>query len=203
MFDKEYQVLKEHAQEKPYWDKVHSREALCHGGRVYGVEWDYIVSQIPKKSSVAEVGCGRGFLLRRIKEEKKCSCYGYDLSSVAIEHVKGQGIDGEVHDFRKPQPNGRMFDCVVASHLLEHMEDENSLLKNLASMLKTKDGKVIVSVPTSNVALVAEIEHQRVYDRKSLGTIMKKVFKKVTIKTTQRKPKTPLLVAIGSNPYGN
>jgi len=127
MFDKEYQVLKEHAQEKLYWDRVHSREALFYGDRNYGAEWDYIVSQIPKKSSVAEVGCGRGFLLKRIQEEKKCDCYGYDLSSVAIEHIKNRGIDGEVHDFRKPQPNGRMFDCVVASHLLEHMEDEDSL----------------------------------------------------------------------------
>ena len=142
--------------------------------------------------------------MQRMKEEKDCSCYGYDLSSVAIDEIRKRGLEGEVADFRKPKPNGRMFDCVVASHVLEHMQDDSAFLKTLASLLKSEDGKVIVSVPMENIALVADLEHQRVYDEESLEQTMRSVFNDVTIKAVPRETKgrIPLLVAIGSKPHG-
>lgn len=201
-----YRIAKEDARESQYWEERHFADKVQRIRRVYPGEWKFICSQIPENSLVAEVGCGPGFLMTMLKKERKCSCYGFDLSQTAIKEVKRRGFDGEVADFRTHQVNGKMFDHVIASHVLEHMIDDVAFIEKLASLLKTKEGKVIVGVPTENIGLISELEHQRVYDASSLKQVMGKVFSDVIIKQTPRLKEgegSPMLVAIGSEPHGN
>jgi len=204
--EKAVEIVREAATNKQYWDERHFGDKVKRLKRVYPGEWDYIVEQLPVGSSVAEVGCGPGFLMDQMIADKQCDCYGYDLSSVAIDILKQRGMQGEVADFRDPKPNGKLFDHVVSSHVLEHMVDDVAFLKNLASLLKDKNGKVIVAVPTENVGLISELEHQRVYDADSLKVTLEKVFKEVHIalKPRDREGKllSPMLVGIGSRPHG-
>jgi len=75
MYEVEQKVLKDATMERQYWDEVHFLETVKGLKRDYTNEWDYIVSQVPEGSSVAEIGCGRGFLMDRIMSEKKCEVH--------------------------------------------------------------------------------------------------------------------------------
>lgn len=207
LYNKQVDVIKREAQEKKYWDERHFADRFKGLKRTYTGEWYYIIDQIKEGSSVAEIGCGLGFLMELLKAKKNCDCYGYDLSSVAVDSLKARGLKGELADFRTFSPNGQTYDYVVASHLLEHMEDDKGFLQKTVSMLKGNGSKVIVGVPTENLGVIAQIEHCQLYTKRSLTKVMKEVFKEVSVEFTDRvkgkKSKSPMLVAIGSEPYGN
>lgn len=194
-------VLKSRARESQYWEERHFSDKVQRLKRVYPAEWNYICSLIPEGSTIAEIGCGTGNLMELLKEERKCDCYGIDFSSIAIDEVKRKGFEGEVADFRKYKANGKLFDHVISSHVLEHMIDDVDFLKRMASLLKDKSGKVIVSVPVKNVG-ISEIEHYRLYTPETLKETMEKVFNNVYVETTPRiydGKSSPLLVGIGTN----
>jgi hypothetical protein len=205
MHSKQVEVIKKEAQEKKYWDERHFADSAKNLKRTYSGEWHYIMEQINEGASVAEIGCGPGFLMEMLKSKKNCECYGYDLSGIAIDAVKERGFKGEVADFRTFKPNGEAYDYVVASHLLEHMEDDKGFLLKTASMLKDDSSQVIVGVPTENLGVIAQLEHCQIYSKRSLTKLMKEVFKEVNVDYTDRKlgqkSKSPMLVAIGSKPH--
>lgn len=204
-----HDVTKENARSKRYWDECHLEDKVRRRKRLYSGEWGYIVDQLPANSKVAEVGCGMGHLMKMMKEGKNCDCYGYDLSSVAIQELKVAGFKGEVADFRTFKPDGKKYDYVVSSHVLEHMVDDVGFLKKCSSLLKNGNGKVIVSVPTADKHPISIMEHQRLYNQKSFREVMGEVFGKVSVKKVHKSadPKyhsrySPTMVAIGSQPKG-
>jgi len=86
---------------------------------------------------VLDVGCGEGWLVR-IMLEKGWDAYGCDISSVAIDEAQSAGPStrffvGTPTDL--PQDIG-MFDCVTATHVLEHLPDPRRLLDSLGNRLR-------------------------------------------------------------------
>ena len=207
LYDKQVDVIKGEAQEKKYWDERHFADSMKGLRRTYTGEWSYIIDNVKEGSSIAEIGCGPGFLMDMLLTKKNCDCYGYDFSSIAIDSLKARGLKGELADFRTFKPNGQAYDYVVSSHLLEHMKDDKGFLQKTALMLKDNDSRVIMGVPTENLGVISQIEHCRIYNKKSLTKLMKEVFSQVSVEFTDRvkgkKSKSPMLVAIGSKPHGN
>jgi len=210
MHRKEMEVAKAGAQNKLYWNERHFADRVQGLQRKYTGEFNTIGKYVKNNSSVADMGCGPGFFMEWLRDNKRCKCYGYDFSAFAISEVKDKGLDGEVADFRTFKPNGEMFDYVVSTHALEHMVDDEGYLRTCASMLKSKDGKVIVSVPSKDNAYTAAVEHQRTYTKASLTAVMKRVFKKVSVQMSHKstdkeaqKVTAKTFVAIGSQPHGN
>ena len=195
-------TIKAAAREKLYWDERHFADRAGGVKRIYREEWDFIADTIAEKSSVAEVGCGFGFLMEELRDKRNCDCYGYDLSSVAIDTLKARGMNGEQADFRTFEPNGRKFDYAISSHVLEHMKDEDDFLKRMASLLHSNDGTVIVSVPTDNLGIISVIEHERTYTPETLETLMRRNFDTVNIASFDREfpngKKSQMLVGVGT-----
>ena len=50
-------------------------------------EIDIFLSLIKKKSTVLDIGCGDGELLRKLKKNR-CKCYGVDFSQNLIQEAK-------------------------------------------------------------------------------------------------------------------
>lgn len=195
-FDRERErILHETTLTKDYWDTIH------HTENVQNLNWrsnmlkdtySQIAGMIPEGSVIADVGCGRGDLMKRLRDEKKVICTGYDFSDSAIKEVKQNGFEANVMDVRTFSLNGekKKFDVVVGSHILEHIQDDHAFVELLKGMAKP-DGRVILATP--HVPEIQNIsEHCRSYDQNELIEFMKSHFDEIELHKNNRD-----LVAVG------
>ena len=122
------------------------------------VEWEKIVSHIPKNSKFLDVGCGAGYSLMRASQDLNCEVEGIDADPG--NHGVGRFIKNMVktlaikQGFAENLPyENETFDIVYSSHVLEHVQDEGKALNEMKRVLK-KDGVLIIGMPTSNMALL-------------------------------------------------
>jgi SAM-dependent methyltransferase len=99
---------------------------------------------VPVGARVLDVGSGRGELLKRLSENGY-SVQGCDIDQTCVELG---GRYGEVQRLAvedvAPDKFDRRFDCVVLSHVLEHVEHPKDSLIRLASLT---DNYLVVSIP--------------------------------------------------------
>jgi methionine biosynthesis protein MetW len=55
-------------------------------------EYDYITQLVSSNSSVIDLGCGNGSLLKKLVEEKKVIAQGIEISSSGVEACKHKGL---------------------------------------------------------------------------------------------------------------
>jgi hypothetical protein len=171
--------LQEWSSESAWWDEKWMEVAIKRREQIHTPEVDYIVDNVPKNIEVGDIGCGSGYALYRLRNERDCRGYGYDFSSMAIEVLKTRGLDGEVCDVRTFNPNGTSYHTVVCSHLLEHVDDEyeERLIETVAKMAEKQ---AFISVPFEDKLW---IEHKRIYDEKQLQKVLKPHFAEVKVMT--------------------
>jgi hypothetical protein len=92
---------------------------------------------INDQSSVLEIGCGEAGLLAKLKGVTKC---GVDLSQNAIRNGSAKNPELELHcsAFESFANNGRKWDVIVASDLLNTVFDVQTLLERLHSFSHEK-----------------------------------------------------------------
>ena len=79
--------------------------------------------------------------------------------------------DYVVSDFEKEFPDGR-WDTVVAFEVIEHLENPDVFIKNVAEHLNP-GGRLVFSVPH----MVANHEHKHVYDAEKIKALIEKYLK--------------------------
>lgn len=103
-----------------------------------------VSKHIPSGARILDVGCGRGELLKRLSEEGY-EPYGCDMDDKCVQMGN---LYGEVQKLAveeiSPEKFGDKFDCVVLSHVLEHVENPRDILQRLASVSR---GFIVVSIP--------------------------------------------------------
>ncbi|MBP9762025.1 class I SAM-dependent methyltransferase [Patescibacteria group bacterium] len=102
------------------------------------------------RGRVLNVGLGYGAWDERLNRDSKLQVTGLDIQPELVTRFAGKysGINYICADVLMYETHER-FDTIVASHLLEHMEDPVALLRRFASWLKPS-GRVIVIVPNAN-----------------------------------------------------
>jgi len=113
--------------------------------RHHRVDYDSIVSLIPRGASVLDLGCGTGGLLARLRENGHARIMGIELDERAIVACVRQGFCVVQGDLNQGLPAfaDRQFDCVVLSQTLQSVMDVQRLL---AEMLRV-GRRGIVSFP--------------------------------------------------------
>lgn len=99
--------------------------------------------------TILDLGCGQGKPMEMIKLRMKVNrAVGVDLFKPYIEYAKKQKIHDEylIKDIRKVSFPNKSFDVVIASHVLEHM-NENDAWKVLEKMEKMAKKQVIIATP--------------------------------------------------------
>lgn len=106
-----------------------------------------VTGRIAAGTRVLDVGCGRGELLARLKNERGCECTGTDINPEVIAHVRAElGIpvlQGPLHELELPDAG---FDLVTMTEYLEH-EPQPALMLEQARRLVKPDGYVAIEVP--------------------------------------------------------
>lgn len=107
-----------------------------------------IAEALPSKQvRILDFGCGGGGLLRALGEHGFTNLHGVDPSRACAEQVStGAGIPAETGSlFAMPAGLGQ-FDCILLTHVLEHVEDVQGALRNLLPLLGP-DGMLYLEVP--------------------------------------------------------
>lgn len=108
----------------------------------YDAVLEAVEAHTTKGSRILDAGSGRGEVMRRLSE-KGYKVYGCDTDErcVAASSVYGEARLLGLEDV-SPETVGR-FDCVVASHVLEHVRDPKEVLERLSSV----SDLLVVAVP--------------------------------------------------------
>lgn len=104
---------------------------------------------LPSGSTVLDVGCGNGIISRGIGKEG-FNVFGIDISDKAIEKAKSltnlPNVKFEQISAEQLVADGKRYDAVICSEVLEHLNQPEKLLKVLYQSL-TDQGILIVTVP--------------------------------------------------------
>lgn len=159
-FEKKYHQL-----EKTHWWFRRRRDLV--------VDW---VANFSKDVTILDIGCSSGALLSDLKSKGFSGLYGIDISASAIAlarengHRNTQLMDGGNITF-----DDEMFDVLIASDCLEHIDDDQAALAHWFRILKP-GGTLILFVPAYMFLWSAHDEanhHKRRYTSKQVVTRVK------------------------------
>jgi ubiquinone/menaquinone biosynthesis C-methylase UbiE len=96
---------------------------------------------------VLEVGCGRGHLVKALREEG-VEAVGADLNDHVVAHGVSEALQAAPgHDL--PYDDGR-FDVVLSFHMIEHVPDVDAVLAELVRVLRP-GGRLLLVYPAEPV----------------------------------------------------
>ncbi len=112
---------------------------------------EIILSEIIKKEKILEIGCGRGFYLKALRDiNPKIEITGIDLNqkylNVAKKYVDDKNVKIIKGDATKLKFKNNTFEAIIASEILEHIKDDKKAMEEIKRVLKPK-GIVMISVP--------------------------------------------------------
>lgn len=115
-------------------------------------ELDYMIEFIKKqgKITILDYGCNTGYFLKMIKKTAPNNeCFGADINPHALDSARIKNPDIKFYDLNNETIDNQ-FDIIILSHVLEHVDSPEILLKKLVSYLK-KDGYLLVAVPQERI----------------------------------------------------
>jgi 2-polyprenyl-3-methyl-5-hydroxy-6-metoxy-1,4-benzoquinol methylase len=106
----------------------------------------YLHSQVG--GNLLDIGCGNGWFIKNM-QSLKWDVTGIDFDPEAIKYCKSQGLNvslGSLHSQKYPDT---FFNVITINHVIEHIHDPLSLLKECYRILK-KGGILIIETPNTN-----------------------------------------------------
>jgi len=121
-----------------------------------GVEMVYtglneeVLSCIPLSANrILDLGCGAGTLGKKIKEDRRCEIVGITISEKEQAAASGYLDKVLVGDLDEMDTVGLgRFDCIVCSHVLEHLRYPSECLKKVRCNLQPS-GILVVALPNA------------------------------------------------------
>lgn len=118
------------------------------GGKVYSGVNVALLRQVPADSvQILDVGCGTGALAKRIKTGRQCFIVGITHShqeAVLARQCLDEVFVVDLNHF-DPHPFS-LFDCIICSHVLEHLYKPEDVLRSMLPLLRD-GGTLIVALP--------------------------------------------------------
>ncbi len=89
-------------------------------------EIKYFLSVIKKKTSVLDIGCGDGELLRNLKKKNNCDCYGIDFSTnlINIAKKKSNNINYfcmDMNEIKNKFKRNVKFDYIITKRSIQNL----------------------------------------------------------------------------------
>jgi len=113
---------------------------------VYYPVYKYLKNK--QKLKVLEIGCGYGYLTYSINKMGH-ETLGIDISKKAIDFAKSNfGVYYKTTSIEKFKTNQK-YDLIIATELIEHLENPTKFIKNVSKKLKN-NGKIIITTPNKD-----------------------------------------------------
>ncbi len=134
------------------------------------IKWQLESLEIPEKARILEVGCGTGGNIALLNRFGDVTCV--ELDEAAAKMARGRNISPVLLG-RLPNdmPNfSQQFDVVTLFDVIEHIDEDESSLKNCIDLLKP-GGRLVLTVPAFNFLWSQhddENHHRRRYRRQDL-----------------------------------
>jgi 2-polyprenyl-3-methyl-5-hydroxy-6-metoxy-1,4-benzoquinol methylase len=130
-----------------------------------------LIQTVDRNVKILDVGCSGGQLIELLSINSFVNIYGIDVSENAINKCKEKGLNNVfVMDGEKPIFNNDRFDIIIASDVLEHIENDRSGLAEWNKLLKP-GGQLVIFVPAYRFlwSYIDELNHHyRRYSKTSL-----------------------------------
>lgn len=98
---------------------------------------------------ILDIGCGAGDLGKALKNRSDCEVVGITYSEAEAELASAyldKVLVGDLNNSNLLDNSLGVFDCVVCSHILEHLYFPEDLLKVIPKILKPK-AKLVIALP--------------------------------------------------------
>ena len=104
---------------------------------------------IAPEETILELGCGFGQNLRAFMNSRYKKVSGVDVSEQAVAYCQSQGLPVVMGDVM--QYTGNRYDCVLMSHVLEHLPKDHviPMLRKIRNDILTEHGKLVLMVPNA------------------------------------------------------
>jgi 2-polyprenyl-3-methyl-5-hydroxy-6-metoxy-1,4-benzoquinol methylase len=99
------------------------------------------------KGKLLDVGCGSGNTLQ-VAMQLGWDVTGLEIDPSAVKAARAQGLKVIEGDYRNLKDIASEFDCVICSHVLEHVHQPLDLLEVLTKTLKS-NGTLLLSLPNA------------------------------------------------------
>jgi SAM-dependent methyltransferase len=117
---------------------------------IYGAVNQPVLSLVPPSvKTVLDVGCGDGSFGAALKARNPCRVVGLTHSRAEAERARAVLDEVVIVDLESSTLDfAPGFDCIVCSHVLEHVREPASTLRRLSSLLNAH-GQVVVALPNA------------------------------------------------------
>jgi SAM-dependent methyltransferase len=151
-----------------YWNQIWEREGSATW-RQYPGCFGRICWAVGHLNEVLEIGCGTGTLARQLLEFGN-TVTALDISEVAIAQLPKEitGIVSTLPDIPLPDNS---FDVVVATEILEHIDDDQGCIREVVRVLRP-GGRAYFAVPNNCLGPDEEPEHVRKYTPETLEALL-------------------------------
>jgi len=107
----------------------------------------HIALMLPDRTArILDVGCANGGLLVSLQRLGFSQLLGLDPSPACVANTRARGIEAVAGWLTDPPQDMGQFDCVILSHMLEHVREVRSALRSAGALLRP-GGCIYVEVP--------------------------------------------------------
>jgi len=129
------------------WKKILGMLIYLHPGRREDVDFNIMYMPANPKGHLLELGCGSGQLLKRM-QTMGWQVEGVDFDSSAVENARSKGLQVHIGTLESQNYPNNHVDVIFMSHLIEHVHDPLTLLREGYRILKP-DGQLILVTPNN------------------------------------------------------
>ena len=147
-------VAHEYADERGLAARMAAQKTAT-GPDPYGVVFEAVREFDPRL--VLEVGCGRGELAERMKNELDARVVAIDQSERMVELTTARGVEAVVADVEDLPFRDAIFDCAVAAWMLYHAQDVHQALRELRRVLRPEGRLVVATSSERNLGELWEL----------------------------------------------
>jgi SAM-dependent methyltransferase len=137
----------------------------------------YILKKnLNKSANILDFGCGAGNNLNMLSEFG--NVWAYDTNQKILNILKKKNYNKRITFIKNLDKTNKRFDLIIATDVIEHIEDDKKIIDKFYKILKNK-GSLLITVPAYNFLFSTkdkDLHHKRRYTKSGLKIIFENKF---------------------------